>query len=138
MGLLDIKNNPDYLNANEATKQAIFDEYSKDDPDYVNANSATKDAIRREFGLGSTTTTTPELLRAEPPIADVAMAQAPMVARGVVQPYLQSAASENVKDIATIAKNASAWTPNSLMEVISHPVQTAKAMYMVILGLTNL
>ena len=30
MGLLDIQNDPDYLNANEATKRAIFDEYSKD------------------------------------------------------------------------------------------------------------
>jgi hypothetical protein len=51
MSLLDIQNDPNYVNANAATKQAIFDQYSADDNDYKNANEATKAAIRSEFGL---------------------------------------------------------------------------------------
>ena len=57
-------NDPDYVNANTATKQAIFDAYSKDDPDYTGANTATQNAIRESFGV---TTTTPPA--AQPSIA---------------------------------------------------------------------
>ena len=55
MSLLDIRDNPDYVNANEATKRAIFEQYSRDDSDYVNANQATRDAIQKEFGLSVST-----------------------------------------------------------------------------------
>jgi hypothetical protein len=57
MSLLDIKNDPNYVNANAATKQAIFDQYSTDDKDYTSANAATQAAIRAEFGLATETTT---------------------------------------------------------------------------------
>lgn len=49
--LLEVLNDPNYVNANEATKQAIFDKYSAQDDNYVNANDATKDAIRQRFGV---------------------------------------------------------------------------------------
>jgi hypothetical protein len=50
--LLEILNDPNYQNANLATKQAIFDKYAVQDDSYTSANDATKNAIRQKFGLG--------------------------------------------------------------------------------------
>jgi hypothetical protein len=49
--LLEILKDPNYTNANQATKQAIFDKYSAQDENYAGANDATKQAIRARFGL---------------------------------------------------------------------------------------
>jgi hypothetical protein len=50
--LLEILNDPNYQNANSATKQAIFDKYAGQDDSYTSANEATKNAIQQKFGLG--------------------------------------------------------------------------------------
>jgi hypothetical protein len=50
--LLEILRDPNYINANPATKQAIFDKYAPQDNNYLEANDATKAAIRQRFGLG--------------------------------------------------------------------------------------
>jgi len=52
MELKDLLDNPDYVNANTATRKAIFEKYSKDNADYVNANDDTRKAIHERFGLG--------------------------------------------------------------------------------------
>ena len=52
--LLEILKDPNYVNANEATKEAIFNKYSAQDKNYVDANDATKEAIRTKFGVGVT------------------------------------------------------------------------------------
>ena len=49
--LLEILKDPDYINANQATKRAIFNKYSANEQDYVNANAATQAAIQQKFGL---------------------------------------------------------------------------------------
>ena len=49
--LASILTNPNYVNANEATKQAIFDKFSAQDPNFTKANPATQDAIRQKFGV---------------------------------------------------------------------------------------
>ena len=49
--LSEILKDPNYLNANDATKQAIFNKYSALDPNFANANAATQDAIRQRFGV---------------------------------------------------------------------------------------
>ena len=49
--LAEILNDPNYVNANAATKKAIFDRYAPQDPNYVNANPATQEAIRARFGV---------------------------------------------------------------------------------------
>jgi hypothetical protein len=49
--LLEILKDPNYINANEATKQAIFNKYSALDSNFANANAATQDAIRQKFGV---------------------------------------------------------------------------------------
>lgn len=51
--LLEILNDPNYVNANEATKEAIFNKYSAQDKNYTDANDATKEAIRNKFGIGA-------------------------------------------------------------------------------------
>lgn len=49
--LSSILNDPNYVNANAATKAAIFDKYAPLDPNFANANEATQMAIRQKFGL---------------------------------------------------------------------------------------
>lgn len=51
--LAQIINDPNYVNANAATKAAIFEKYAAQDPNYANANPATQAAIRSRFGLES-------------------------------------------------------------------------------------
>ena len=51
--LLEILQDPNYVNANEATKEAIFNKYSAQDKNYTDANDATKEAIRTRFGIGA-------------------------------------------------------------------------------------
>lgn len=49
--LSSILTDPNYVNANAATKAAIFDKYAPLDPNFANANEATQMAIRQKFGL---------------------------------------------------------------------------------------
>ncbi len=49
--LATILKDPNYINANDATKAAIFLKYAPQDPNYVNANEATKQAIHQKFGV---------------------------------------------------------------------------------------
>jgi hypothetical protein len=51
MALDQLIGNPDYENANIATKNAIFENFAKGDPNFTNANDATKEAIRDRFGI---------------------------------------------------------------------------------------
>ena len=51
--LASILTDPNYVNANEATKRAIFDKFSAQDPNFTKANPATQDAIRERFGVPS-------------------------------------------------------------------------------------
>jgi len=47
--LASILRDPDFLNANEATKAAIFEKWAPQDPDFANANEATQEAIRNKY-----------------------------------------------------------------------------------------
>jgi len=49
--LASILTDPNYVSANPATKQAIFDKYAAQDANFANANPATQDAIRVKFGV---------------------------------------------------------------------------------------
>lgn len=51
--LASLLSDPNYTNANPATKQAIFDKFSQQDVNYSNANPATQSAIRSRFGVGT-------------------------------------------------------------------------------------
>jgi hypothetical protein len=59
MELKDLLDNPDYVNANTATRKAIFEKYSKGNADYVKANDDTRRAIHERFGLGGVAVTEP-------------------------------------------------------------------------------
>ena len=50
--LIEILKDPNYINANPATKEAIFNKYAPQDENYTGANEATQQAIRQRFGLG--------------------------------------------------------------------------------------
>ena len=49
--LAEILNDPNYINANEETKAAIFKKYAPTDENYTQANAATQAAIRERFGV---------------------------------------------------------------------------------------
>lgn len=49
--LSSILTDPNYVNANEATKQAIFDKFSAQDTNFTSANAETQTAIRQRFGV---------------------------------------------------------------------------------------
>jgi hypothetical protein len=51
--LKSLLTDPNYVNANGVTKQAIFDKFSAQDPNFVNANEDTQIAIRQKFGVFS-------------------------------------------------------------------------------------
>jgi len=55
----EILNNPDYVNANVETKQAIFDKHVANDPSFANANPETQAAIKTRFGLAVAPTAAP-------------------------------------------------------------------------------
>lgn len=55
--LASILADPNYVNANEATKAAIFEKFAPQDPNFANANPETQAAIRSKFGLPSFGTT---------------------------------------------------------------------------------
>jgi len=55
--LASILTDPNYVNANEATKAAIFNKLAPQDPNFSNANPETQAAIRSKFGLPSFGTT---------------------------------------------------------------------------------
>jgi hypothetical protein len=57
--LAEIVKDPAYVNANEATKRAIFEKHAPTDPNYSNANDATKQAIRAKFGVGESAPAAP-------------------------------------------------------------------------------
>ena len=52
-GLQQILSDPNYVNANAATKAAIFNKYAPLDPNFANANFETQSAIRTKFGVSA-------------------------------------------------------------------------------------
>jgi hypothetical protein len=56
--LAEILKDPNYVNANDATKTAIFNKFAPLDANYSNANDATKDAIKTKFGVSAPITMT--------------------------------------------------------------------------------
>jgi hypothetical protein len=135
MSLLDIRDDPNYINANAATKQAIFDEYSKDDQDYLTANQATKDAIRQEFGLSvGTTTVEPSTGIGVPQAATVGAQVAEQLAPAVggvakdVGKAAYTVGKGSVQDIGAMARVATQVTPAAagdlFKQMLTSPVKT--------------
>lgn len=83
--LATILKDPNFVNANAATKQAIFDKWAPQDPNFSNANAATQDAIRQKFGIGGAVAqATPEpQAPAATPTAPAAQAPASAQKRGI-------------------------------------------------------
>lgn len=65
--LVEILNDPNYVNANAETKRAIFDKHAPQDPNYAGANDATKQAIRQRFGVADAAPAAPPPAPSEVP-----------------------------------------------------------------------
>lgn len=61
----EILSSPDYLNANAATKNAIFDKHVASSQDFTSANAVTQTAIRTRFGLANATPVEPPSVGAD-------------------------------------------------------------------------
>ena len=79
--LSSILNDPNYVNANAATKAAIFDKFSAQDKNFTGANPETQQAIRIKFGLDvtppATTSTGIPGERKKPTLGELALASPP-------------------------------------------------------------
>lgn len=128
MSLLDIRDDPNYVSANEATKKAIFEQYSKDDKDFLSANDATKDAIRKEFGISGSMAETQSTnidVNAIPQAASIGaklVEPAYNVAKGVGG-MVAGSAQDVMKMGNILYKN---MTPGVIGTVISSPITYAK------------
>ncbi|CAB4171776.1 hypothetical protein UFOVP920_27 [uncultured Caudovirales phage] len=65
-----ILKDPNYVNANDATKRAIFDKYSGQDSNFTAANEATQAAIRQKFGAAMALPKEAPAPQAKPTMAD--------------------------------------------------------------------
>jgi hypothetical protein len=68
--LKSLLTDPNYINANGVTKQAIFDKFSAQDPNFVNANEDTQIAIRQKYGVFSPALTPEPAAPAPAPAAE--------------------------------------------------------------------
>ena len=65
--LQEVLADPNYVNANPATKRAIFEKFAGQDTNYTQANEATKNAIRQKFGVAGAVEEKPPTPVAKPP-----------------------------------------------------------------------
>ena len=105
----------DYSKLTEAELEAIAND------DYSKLSDATLKALSADTGPPQ------GISLAQPQAAEYATAQVPAVAAGAARELMGGAATTNVRDAATIAKNATSWTPRSMVEVITQPLNTARA-----------
>ena len=70
--LASVLTDPNFVNANAATKQAIFEKYAPQDTNFSNANEATQQAIRAKFGV-TPIVKAPEITAKSPPIQGSAL-----------------------------------------------------------------
>jgi hypothetical protein len=113
--LSTILTDPNYVNANAATKQAIFDKFSAQDPNFANANAATQAAIRQKFG-----------------VADIAPAGEGMPAArvGAAQPADYQFSKTVESALPSLYRN----TIGGLVEAVSSPLQTAQGIGDIVAG----
>lgn len=111
--LLKIVQDPNYVNANPATKRAIFDRYAPADPNYANASPATQKAIRQKFGVDieepapapapAEPTFGQQVLRGAASTADIVAEAIPGTAAMIAYPFRRAAGivtGETAEDIA--------------------------------------
>jgi hypothetical protein len=83
--LAAILTDPNFVNANPATKQAIFQKWAPQDPNFANANPATQQAIMQKFGV-MPVQTQPELPESLRPSLPQPAAAAPSEVPGTRKP----------------------------------------------------
>jgi hypothetical protein len=98
--LADVLKDPNYVNANAATKAAIFDKFSANDSNYTNANDATKLAIRTKFGVQAPT------LTPVAPVAPVAPAADAIPKRDLIKEYGYPALEATLGTVGSIVGGA--------------------------------
>lgn len=133
--LASILTDPNYVNANEATKKAIFEKFSAQDPNFVNANPETQAAIRNKFGV-PTFESTPEGAAIGNPLAarkyggpkdtsgiDPLTA---IVGSGTVGTFMGAVAPELLQGAATATRSVPALAPlSSGLSIMSQATRQA-------------
>jgi hypothetical protein len=113
--LLKIVQDPNYVNANPATKRAIFDKYAPADPNYAKASPATQKAIRQKYGLDTAVAAPPQtfgeqaadfgrgVLRGAASTADIIAESVPGTAAMIAYPFQRAAGyltGQTAEDVA--------------------------------------
>jgi hypothetical protein len=91
--LAEVLKDPNYVNANAATKAAIFNKYAPLDPNFANANEATQTAIKSKYGVEMPTLETPKAPAPAPAAVSDSMSEIPQrtLAQKIVYPILETA-----------------------------------------------
>jgi hypothetical protein len=108
-----ILKDPDFINANPATKQAIFARHVENDPDYKSADAATQSAIRARFGFESQ----PSL----PPVIVTAPRDSEIPA-----PRREYSAAEVPGQMVRNLPSSAKRFAGGLYEAVTNPLETAK------------
>jgi len=120
--LSSILNDPNYVNANEATKAAIFDKFSAQDKNFIGANPETQQAIRVKFGI--VPATAPELSMREKVMGaiETPFALGATLAGGLIEPLVavggtlasgKYGTQEGIRAGEEFAKNAVRYQPRT-------------------------
>jgi hypothetical protein len=130
--LKEILQDPNYVNANEATKQVIFDKFASQDENYTLANSATKDAIRSKFGINIPTLALPSQepatsITPQAPMPSVMAPNAPIpqTFEGVASENPDTGIADTIKDY--LVKPVTEAFGGNYDEEAKHPYVTSTA-----------
>jgi hypothetical protein len=115
MPLASILEDPNYVNANPATKQAIFDKFSSQDTNFTQANPATQAAIRSKYGVAPAP--------APAPVSEGMPAERQVPAWGRENPNLYAGA-QMVREIAGPTVSALGAAGGAALGTLGGPIGT--------------
>jgi hypothetical protein len=120
--LSSILNDPNYVNANEATKAAIFDKFSAQDKNFTGANPETQQAIRVKFGIALPTAPEVSMRDRIMGVIETPLALGATLAGGIIEPLVavggtfasgKYGTQEGIRAGEEFAKNAVRYQPRT-------------------------
>jgi hypothetical protein len=120
--LSSILNDPNYVNANEATKAAIFDKFSAQDKNFTGANPETQQAIRVKFGVAPPAAPEVSMRDRIMGVIETPLALGATLAGGIIEPLVavggtfasgKYGTQEGIRAGEEFAKNAVRYQPRT-------------------------
>jgi len=120
--LSSILSDPNYVNANEATKAAIFDKFSALDKNFTGANPETQQAIRVKFGIAKPSAPEVSMRDRIMGVIETPLALGATLAGGIIEPLVavggtfasgKYGTQEGIRAGEEFAKNAVRYQPRT-------------------------